>query len=302
MSDVAEVLAVALGSHYRIERELGGGGMSRVFVAEELALGRRVAIKVLPPELAEGITAERFRREIQLAAQLQHPHIVPLLTSDRAGRTGLLPDAVRRGRDAAGAAGPRRHAAGRRRGAHRARCRRGPRVRPRPRRGAPGHQAGEHPVVERPRAGARLRRGKGAPSREHGGGTTAGIALGTPLYMAPEQAAGGGKVDGRADSTPSASYSTSCSPGRPPFEGDSAYDLLAAHIADKPEPLRRRSAETPAALETVVMRCLAKRAGERYQTAGELVAELDGLGTPPVGSARAARARTARGCLWPAPR
>src|SRR6187402_1624260 len=74
-------LQTSLGTAYTIERELGGGGMSRVYVASELALGRQVVIKLLPPELAAAVSTERFKREIQLAARLQHPHIVPLLTA-----------------------------------------------------------------------------------------------------------------------------------------------------------------------------------------------------------------------------
>src|SRR3989454_10665160 len=81
MSDLRAGLQSAVGSAYRIEKELGGGGMSRVFLAEETALGRRVVIKVLPPDLAAGVNVERFRREIQLAASLQHPHVVQLLTA-----------------------------------------------------------------------------------------------------------------------------------------------------------------------------------------------------------------------------
>ena len=81
MSDLTTQLADALGAAYRIERELGGGGMSRVFLAEEVALGRQVVIKVLPPEMAAGVNHDRFQREIQLAARLQHPHIVPLLSA-----------------------------------------------------------------------------------------------------------------------------------------------------------------------------------------------------------------------------
>src|SRR5437667_10728607 len=80
-------LRAALDSTYEIEREIGGGGMSRVFEAVERALGRRVVIKVLPPELTAGVNRERFRREIQFAARPQHPHIVPLLT---AGPVGAL--------------------------------------------------------------------------------------------------------------------------------------------------------------------------------------------------------------------
>src|SRR5689334_21374839 len=81
-------LQTSLGTAYTIERELGGGGMSRVYVASDRALGRHVVIKLLPPDLAAGVSTERFKREIQLAARLQHPHIVPLLT---AGESDGLP-------------------------------------------------------------------------------------------------------------------------------------------------------------------------------------------------------------------
>ncbi len=86
--DLINRLQTALGDGYLIERELGGAGMSRVFTATEQALQRRVVVKVLPPDLAAGVNHERFRREIQVAAQLQHPHIVPVLT---AGETRGLP-------------------------------------------------------------------------------------------------------------------------------------------------------------------------------------------------------------------
>ncbi len=81
MSELQSRLQAAVGDAYRIDRELGGGGMSRVFLAEDVELGRRVVIKVLPPEMAAGVNQERFRREIQLAARLQHPHVVPLLSA-----------------------------------------------------------------------------------------------------------------------------------------------------------------------------------------------------------------------------
>ncbi|CAA9308523.1 MAG: Putative serine/threonine protein kinase, partial [uncultured Gemmatimonadaceae bacterium] len=84
-SDLRAQLQAALGDAYAIEGELGGGGMSRVFLAEERALGRRVVVKVLPPDTGVGLSVERFRREIQLAARLQHPHIVPLLAAGDAG-------------------------------------------------------------------------------------------------------------------------------------------------------------------------------------------------------------------------
>src|SRR5215203_5429018 len=80
-SDVEHQLQRALGAAYTVERELGGGGMSRVFVADETSLGRKVVVKVLRPELAEGLSSERFKREVRLAARLQHPHVVPLLAA-----------------------------------------------------------------------------------------------------------------------------------------------------------------------------------------------------------------------------
>src|ERR671925_767633 len=87
-ADLREQLQKTLSGSYTLERELGGGGMSRVFVATERSLGRKVVIKVLPPELSEGVSVERFKREIQLAAQLTHPHIVPV---HAAGETNGLP-------------------------------------------------------------------------------------------------------------------------------------------------------------------------------------------------------------------
>src|SRR5687768_17197801 len=88
MTDLRTQLQDTLGSAYSLERELGGGGMSRVFLAEEAALGRKVVVKVLPPDLAAGVNVDRFRREIQVSAKLQHPHIVPVLST---GVTGGVP-------------------------------------------------------------------------------------------------------------------------------------------------------------------------------------------------------------------
>jgi len=79
--DLRDQLQLTLGNGYTLERELGGGGMSRVFVAEEKSLGRKVVVKILPQEMAAGVSIERFKREIALAARLQHPHIVPLLSA-----------------------------------------------------------------------------------------------------------------------------------------------------------------------------------------------------------------------------
>ena len=91
MAELSDRLHAALGDNYRILRELGGGGMSRVFLAEESRLGRRVVIKVLPPDMAAGVNAERFEREIQLAASLQHPHIASVLdTGESAGQLSYV--------------------------------------------------------------------------------------------------------------------------------------------------------------------------------------------------------------------
>ena len=81
MTDLRDQLQATLGNAYILERELGGGGMSRVFIAEDTSLGRKVVVKVLLPDLAATVNVERFRREIQLAAKLQHPHIVPVLSA-----------------------------------------------------------------------------------------------------------------------------------------------------------------------------------------------------------------------------
>ena len=102
--DLREQLQLALGGAYTLGRELGGGGMSRVFLAEDARLGRTVVVKVLAPELVAGISAERFEREIRVAASLQQANIVPLLTAGEANGPGVLHDAVRRGAVAARAA------------------------------------------------------------------------------------------------------------------------------------------------------------------------------------------------------
>src|ERR671928_1894736 len=95
-ADLRERLQETLGGAYVLERELGGGGMSRVFVAEERALGRRVVVKVLSPELAAGVSAERFAREVRLAASLQQANIVPVLTAGAAGGGAVFPQPLRR--------------------------------------------------------------------------------------------------------------------------------------------------------------------------------------------------------------
>jgi eukaryotic-like serine/threonine-protein kinase len=271
-----------LGDAYRIQRELGGGGMSRVFLAQETRLGRQVVVKVLPPEMGAGVNAERFEREIQLAARLQHPHIVPLLTAGASGdllyyvmpyiqgeslrvklrREGELPvtEAVKILREVVDAL-------------------------------AYAHKSG---VVHRDIKPDNVLLSEGhalvadfgvakAVSASTGDGqgslTSLGVALGTPAYMAPEQAAADPHVDHRADiyAVGVLVYEMLC--GRPPFTAPTPQALLAAHITQSPDPVTRYRPAVSAQLNTLVMRCLEKRAADRWQTAAELVPQLDAMAT-----------------------
>lgn len=285
MAELIDRLRSALGDAYAIERELGGGGMSRVFLAQEPRLGRRVVIKVLPPELAAGVSGERFEREIQLAAKLQHPHIVPLLT---AGSQGDLLYYVMP------------HIAGE---SLRARL----------------AEERELPVAETVRILADVcdalasAHGQGIVHRDvkpdnvllsgkhalvtdfgvakavaRSSGTTAltslGMALGTPAYMAPEQAAGDPNVDHRADLYAVGVLGYEMLAGRPPFSGLSPQALLAAQVTATPEPVTQHRASIPPALAALIMRCLAKHPADRPQGAEELVAALEALATPTVGT------------------
>ncbi len=220
MAELRDRLQSALGPAYRVESELGGGGMSRVFLAEEVRLGRSVVVKVLPPEMAAGVSAERFEREIQLAAKLQHPHIVPLLT---AGAKGDLLYYVMP------------HIAGeslRSRITHERALPVGETVRIlRDVCDALAYAHG-HGVVHRDvKPDNVLISGKHAlvtdfgvakaVSISSGAGTltSLGMALGTPAYMAPEQAAGDPNVDHRADLYAVGALGYELLAGRTPFGG-----------------------------------------------------------------------------------
>jgi serine/threonine-protein kinase len=268
LSDFQERLQRAVGNSYRIEGELGGGGMSRVFLAEDVELDRRVVIKVLPPEMGAGVNVERFQREIKLAASLQHPHIVPLLTAGSSGdllyyvmpfiegeslrvklsREGELPvrDVLWILKEVADALS----------------------------------YAHEHGVVHRDiKPDNVLLSGKHAVVTDFGvakavststGGqslTSLGMALGTPAYMAPEQAAGDPNVDHRADiyALGALAYEMLC--GRPPFTGGNPQAILSAQVTQQPDPVITHRGAVPAALNAFVLRCLEKKAADRWQTA-----------------------------------
>src|SRR5438477_611526 len=277
--------------------------MSRVFVATEVTLDRQVVVKVLPPALAAGPTVERFRREIQRTAKLQHPHIVPLLSAGAAEgllyytmpliegeslraklvRQGELPipEAVRILLDVADAlAYAHEHGL-----VHRD-------IKP-----DNVLISGKHAVVTDFGVSKALSAATGKATL-----TSIGVALGTPAYMAPEQAAADPSTDHRADIYALGVVAYEVLTGHPPFSGLSAQQVLAAHVTEPVTPVRRCRATVPPALETLVMHCLEKHAADRPQTAGEVLRALEAMATPSGGTTPTAGApatpRTRR--RWPA--
>jgi tRNA A-37 threonylcarbamoyl transferase component Bud32 len=303
--DLREQLQRSLGEAYRIERELGGGGMSRVFLALETAFQRRVVVKVLLPELAAGVSVERFRREINLAAQLQHPHIVPLLSAGESLglpyftmpyvdgeslRARLLrerelpvPHTVRVLRDVAAALGYA-HTQG---VVHRDI--------------KPDNVLLSHGVAVVTDFGVAkaltVSTGPEAASRNPGL-TSLGITLGTPAYMAPEQGAADPAMDHRVDIYAFGAMAYEMLAGEPPFTGPSPQAVLGAHIAGIPKAIGTRRPGTPPLLGHLIMKCLEKRPADRPQSADEIIGALDMLSTPsgtvPVTTMRSA----VRGARW----
>jgi len=281
MTELSVRLQDALGTAYRVEKELGGGGMSRVFVAEETRLGRRVVIKVLPPELAAEMSVDRFNREIQLSASLQHPHIVPLLAAggsadvlfytmpfvegealrSRLAREGELPvrDAVRILKDVADALAYA-HARGI---VHRD-------IKP-----DNVLLSGHHAVVADFGVAKAV-----SQAKTESGLTSVGVALGTPAYMAPEQAAGDPNIDHRADIYALGAMAYEMLTGRAPFAGMSPHQMLAAHITEPVVPITDRRPALSPALAALVMACLAKNPADRPQSVQEILDSLEGMATP----------------------
>ncbi len=280
-----ELLDRSLGAAYRIERELGGGGMARVFLAEERALGRRVVVKVLSPELSHELSVERFAREIRLSARLQHPNIVPVLTAGAAADVPYytMPFVegeslrARLARLPAGDRLPRTEAIEVLRDVARAL--------------AYAHGLG---VVHRDikpenvllgfdaavvadfgvaKALAAARTQGASPS-----GTTltqGGMALGTPAYMSPEQAAGDPAVDGRSDVYAWGVLAYELLAGVHPFaDRQTVQALVTAHLVDRPRPLGDVAPAVSPALARLVMRCLEKQPGDRPTGAREIIDTL----------------------------
>ncbi|MDB4907359.1 MAG: hypothetical protein JWO05_2143 [Gemmatimonadetes bacterium] len=278
--DIRDQLQTTLSGSYTLERELGGGGMSRVFVATETSLQRKVVVKVLPPELAAGVSVERFKREIQLAAALLQAHIVPVLS---AGDTDGLPyytmpfvegESLR----AKIAKGPLTitESVGILRDVAKAL--------------AYAHDRG---VVHRDiKPDNVLLSGGSAVVTDFGIAkaisaaktnapgatlTMVGTSIGTPVYMAPEQAAGDPDTDHRADIYAWGVMGYELLTGRPPFHGLTPHKLLAAHMGETPAPISSHRGDIPAPLADLVMRCLSKEPHARPQQASELVRVLENV-------------------------
>ena len=278
MTDLRDRLQASLGESYRLERELSGGGMSRVFVAQDVRLGRDVVVKVLSPDLAAGVNSERFHREILVAAQLQHPHIVPVLS---AGETDGLPyftmpyvagESLRRRLEGEKPL-PVMDAVAVLRDVARALA-----------------YAHEYGVVHRDIKPDNVLIAGGSAavtdfgiakalssSRTFGGEhlTRVGNSLGTPAYMAPEQVAADPNADHRIDIYSFGAMAYELLTGVPPFHDRPPHAVLSAHLTEAPPPLESRSPNVPASLAALVMKCLAKSPADRPRTADEIVRALD---------------------------
>jgi serine/threonine-protein kinase len=275
MTELRDHIQATLGETFTVEHELGGGGMSRVFVAHDTAHDRRVVLKILPPDLASGVSLERFQREIRLAVQLRHPNIVPVLNvgdvdglpyymmpylegeslRDRLRRVGHLPidGAVRITAEVARAL----------------------------------DYAHGHDVVHRDiKPENVLLHNDQAVVADFGicraithstdadPITLAGMAVGTPQYMSPEQASGEREIDGRSDI-----YSLGCVlyemlVGDPPFTGRTAQAVIAKRFAGSIPSIRIVRPEVPIELERAVLRALALAPADRFQTGTEFAAVL----------------------------
>ena len=297
MTQSANSLAAALDQRYRIAHELGAGGMATVYLAHDVKHDRDVAIKVLHPDLARSLAGERFLREISISARLNHPHILALLDSGSADDGELLyyvmpvatgeslrerlvargalpvPEAIRLASDVAEALAY----------AH------GEGVVHRDIKPENVLLSGGHAIV----VDFGIAKAIGA-ARDAVALTGAGISLGTPAYMSPEQAAGEDVVDHRSDIYAIGAMLFEMVSGSPAFAG--SWTQIAMEKLSKAAPsLASRSPATPPALVSVVDRCLARDAAERPQTVEALLDELRGIAaSSSVDPARSARARRAR--------
>src|SRR5947199_1795821 len=273
--------------------------MSRVFVALEHALGRTVVVKVLKPELGAGVNRERFRREIMLAAQLQHPHIVPVLSAGQDGEllwytmpfvegVSLRDSLLHTGKFSARTVTRVLHdvldalAYAHRRGViHRD-------IKP----GNILHH-GSHSLVTDFGVAKAL-----SAALPHSGTTSVGIAIGTPAYMAPEQLAADPSADHRMDLYAVGLLAYELLTGVQPFSGSSPQATMAAQLTRMPTPLEEACPGVPPQLASLVMRLLAKNPDDRPPIAAAALAELEAL-TTPTGAPAAASSLGFRGSSGP---
>ena len=283
MPDLANRIQAHLGTNYSVTEELGGGGMSRVFLARDTTLDREVVIKVIRINLAAAVSVERFRREIMVSAGLQHPNIVPVLSAGEIdGLPYFMMPYVRgeslRVRMARGPLSIRETISVMRDVAR-----------------ALGH-AHERGIIHRDvkpdnillsggaasvtdfgvaKAVSVSRRG--ADRQQSSTMTGVGISLGTPAYMAPEQAAADPKLDHRADLYSLGIVAYEMLVGAPPFHGRSAQAVLSAHMTERPKPIRQRRYDVPDALVALIESCLEKEPPARPKSASEIMRALDSI-------------------------
>jgi serine/threonine protein kinase len=282
-SAVLERLRSGLADRYSIERQVGVGGTAYVYLAVDLKHKREVALKVLLPELATTVSASRFLREIELAAKLTHPRILPLHDSgevnglvfyvmpyvegeslrDRLGREHRLPrdEAMRIAREVASALD---YAHGR----------------------GVVHRdikpenilliGGETIIMD-------FGIGRAISVAEGSGITQAGMTVGTPMYMSPEQCVGNPVLDGRSDLYSLACVTYEMLAGRPPFTGTNSQEILARHLMDEVPRLIAACPDIPPAVEQSLVRALAKKPDQRFASALEFVrAMLGEIPLPPL--------------------
>lgn len=284
MSEVPERLLAALADRYEIKGGLGEGGMATVYLARDRRHERDVALKVLRPELAATMGPDRFLQEVRVTANLQHPHILPLFDSgeadgflyyvmpylegeslrQRIAREGELPvtQAVKILREVVDAL-----AAAHKQGVvHRD-------IKP-----DNVMLSGRHAVVTDFGVAKAVSEATGRHEL-----TTLGVALGTPSYMAPEQAAAEENIDHRVDIYAVGAMGYELLAGRPPFTGMTAQQVLAAHVTEVPRPVTELRESVPEGLGEVLMRCLEKKPADRWQSAEELLQRLELFATPSTG-------------------
>jgi serine/threonine-protein kinase len=292
MPELLNRLQVALADRYRIESEIGAGGMATVYLAQDLRHDRKVALKLLRPELSAVIGAERFLAEIKLTANLQHPHILPLFDSgeadgflfyvmpfvegeslrSRLNREKQLPmaDAIRIATEVASALDyAHRHGV-----VHRD-------IKP------------ENILIHDGRAlvadfGIALAASKAGGNRM----TETGMSLGTPHYMSPEQAMGEREITARSDVYAIGVVLYEMLTGDPPFSGSTAQAIVARVLTESPRPILPQRHTIPPQVEAAVMTALEKLPADRFGTAAEFAEALAGRGTTPTLRTAAAGAVT----------